>query len=166
MIFDGSYKSNSNETVDLSNENFSMEKKLRERGVFFDPEDKADPVEYNRMLRQFMEMEGIDLPSNLVRSFFPAGYRFPPLEEMNEKELEDKVNDINEILLKNHVEVALADGLPDSLFYKYIVETLLSETVSVNSKSIQFEIFDGCCVECEECFQKDYCETAKEEFNT
>ncbi len=163
MIFDGSYKSNSNETVNLSTENFLMEKKLRKAGISFNPKEKADPVKFNKKLKYYMEMEGLGLTSHQIRSFFPAGYKFPSLEEMSEKELEDKINDIYEILLKNHVEVALADGLPDSLFYKYIVDELLSETVEVDSTSTRFVIFDGCCVECDECFQKDYCETAKEE---
>ncbi|HON10365.1 MAG: hypothetical protein GX089_11410 [Fibrobacter sp.] len=163
MVFNESLKDSNQDISDLTTNNSVMEKKLRERGITFDSDDKKDPLRYNRTLKMYMEFEQIDLPSNVVRSFFPPDYKFPSLEEMSRKELKEKVNDILQILEKNHVNIVLSDGVPDSIYYKYILDDVLDDTVPVSSESIQFITYIGCNGYCEECFQKDYCEIEEEE---
>jgi 5S rRNA maturation endonuclease (ribonuclease M5) len=163
MANSGKSKNDRRSLDDVKRENSMMDKKLREKGIFFDLDENGDHFEHNKFLRHIMECEGIDITTRKVKSFFPPGYKFPKVEKMSPEELERKLEEILTILEDNRVDVSLTENLPDNLIYNFIIENVIPAEVTVSPLSAGFEVFDGCRGDCEECFQKDYCETAKEE---
>ncbi len=121
------------------------------------------PPSLNRFLRHLLFIEDIG-PRRTIRSLFPPDFVFPPLEKMGEMELEHKIESIKSILMDHGILLELSPALPPDLTYAYIVEEMLPESVHRDIPEGSAVHFTGCGGWCPECFQKEYCETRKEEW--
>jgi len=101
-------------------------------------------------------------PKKLMISVFPPGFSFPPVEAMSEEELGEKLNDIEAILGEHNIIIELSPELPDTILYEYLVkEVIPHEEIFEDPLGFRLHI-NGCDGNCPECFQLDYCQTAKE----
>lgn len=61
------------------------------------------------------------------------------------------------------IEVSYAEKLPDRLGYKHLVEEVIPERmVAAENPTGMGLVLDGCTGGCPDCFQKDYCDSARE----
>ena len=124
---------------------------------------KTCPPESEPVSRHLLFIEDIG-PRRTIRSLFSPDFVFPPLEKMGEMELEHKIESIKSILMDHGILLELWPALPPDLTYAYIVEEMLPESVHRDIPEGSAVHFTGCGGWCPECFQKEYCETRKEEW--
>lgn len=152
----------------LEEENRILEQKLSQMGAHFGSFDKVNPEVHNAFLKHIIDCEeSIRKPQKevVIRSLFPKNYQFPDPDTLDGDELDRKIDDILDILEKSRIYVELVENLPDKLFYKFIVDSVLDDTIPVSSNDKSDMIYNGCGGDCESCFQKDYCDVALENEN-
>ncbi|MCF7957646.1 MAG: hypothetical protein K9M57_04275 [Phycisphaerae bacterium] len=93
---------------------------------------------------------------------FPDDFTFPPVDEMDAGQLDEKLTAIEDIFEANYIELALVDGLPDRLIYQFLIEDALQEPMDFSFGPDDSSIccINGCGGDCPTCFQKDYCDIA------
>lgn len=94
----------------------------------------------------------------VVRSLFPADFSFPEAGTLNEKQLEEKVDQILDVLEEHNIEVEYAENTPHIKVYGYLLATVLPDTVEIPEKNSSSFVTYGCNGYCPECFQKGYCD--------
>ncbi|MBN1578507.1 MAG: hypothetical protein JW913_18235 [Chitinispirillaceae bacterium] len=126
--------------------------------------EDIDPRLENQFLKNVLAFEEADKEEPIpMRSFFPEGYLFPPKESMSQEELSDKVDDISRILSEHNIEFGFANDLPDQVLYDYLVRDCIAKDSVSSSVDAGFTwVLDGCYGGCEDCFQREYCETGRE----
>jgi hypothetical protein len=150
--------------AELARENQALEEELKLLGEPVEMQPAADPKLHNEFLKQILAFHGMERgPQVPMRSLFPDEYEFPPVDTLSDAELEAKLDEILRILGEHTIVVDLIDKLPDRLTYKYLTEEVIPEDMvaAENPTGMRMHI-DGCTGGCDDCFQKDYCETAKE----
>jgi hypothetical protein len=147
----------------LENQALELDIKLQGGGEMWKSED-VDPHVHNEFLRGVKEWDELDKgPKRSLKSLFPDGYTFPPADQLTDEQLADKLDEIAEILDQHEVHIGLVGDVPDRLVYKYLVEDAIPNTETFAEDNTGFNlILDGCDGYCPECFQKEYCDTAKE----
>lgn len=161
---DDNWGSKEREDIDLSLENSSLEDEIKLKGGSFEKMDEIDPLIENDFLKNVLAYEeaaeGSQIP---VQSIFPKDYKFPSAESMSEEELSEKLDDISRIFSDHGIEFGFNNDLPSKALYKHLVEDYIQNDMIDGSVSAGFGwILDGCSGVCEDCFQKEYCSTAKE----
>ncbi|KMQ49847.1 hypothetical protein CHISP_3258 [Chitinispirillum alkaliphilum] len=116
----------------------------------------GEPGENNSLIDQIKHMESG--PESSVRSLFPENYTFPPSDSLDEKQLNEKTEEILSILSKYNIYVECPDTVPDKLLYNYIIDHVLTDKVAIPEKNSSSFITYGCNAYCPDCFQKGYCE--------
>ncbi|MFP4013145.1 MAG: hypothetical protein ACLFVQ_03595 [Chitinispirillaceae bacterium] len=149
----------------LEEENRILEEKLSQMGAHFGCLNKENPEAYNAFLKHIIDCEeSTRKPKKevVIRSLFPENYEFPDPDTLDTDQLDRKIEDILDILEKSRIYIDLVKDLPDKLFYQYIVESVLDDTIPVSSNDKSDMIYNGCGGDCESCFQKEYCDVALE----
>lgn len=150
--------------LELTLENQALESELAARGEPIEMKPGTDPKLHNEFLKHIIAFHDMDNgPRVPMRSLFPEDYRFPPVDSLSDAELEAKLDDILRILYEHHIVVDLTEKLPDRLTYQHLVKDVIpKDQVSAENPTGMTMHIDGCDGGCPECFQKDYCESAKE----
>jgi hypothetical protein len=164
---DDNWGSKEREDIDLSLENSSLEAEIKLKGGSFSKMDDIDPSIENAFLKNILAYEeaaaGPQIP---MHSVFPRDYKFPSAESMSEEEISEKLDDISRILSDHGVEFGFHNDLPSKVLYKHLVEDCIPNDMIDGSASAGFAwVLDGCTGGCEDCFQKEYCSTARELLN-
>ncbi len=151
--------------LDLHLENRALEDDLKAMGMLeFGKIGDLDPMIENQFLKyveMYEEME--DLPKDPISSLFPADFVFPPAGQMTDAELEAKLSAIEEVLSKKRIFLQLQPGVPARDVYDYVVGEVLDYEISCADPTEEFaQIVDGCGGDCPSCFQRPYCNVAKE----
>ena len=144
-----------------------MDIRIKGGELYKSDEAEAAPQHYNQFLRNILEYEslaeeyGDDRPLSCL---FPDDLTFPPVDEIDGRVLKEKLEAIKEVFAANNIELALVDGLPDELAYKYLTEEVLLEPAGfpIGPDCPSTCVIDGCGGYCPGCFQKDYCEMSAE----
>jgi hypothetical protein len=150
--------------IDLRLENQSLETELQLKGAVGWKSPDLDPRIENEFLRNVMAFEeAAGGPAVPMRSLFPEDYEFPPAESLSSEQLSAKLDEIADILSRNHIEFGFVGDLPDMVLYKHLVEDVIpNDSIETSTGTMGVWVLDGCTGCCEECFQHDYCETARE----
>ncbi|MBD3345461.1 MAG: hypothetical protein GF401_10405 [Chitinivibrionales bacterium] len=158
------WRSEDDKKIDLELENKALELDLKLQGAEFHKENDIDPELENNFLNYVKNYEELDkLPKVKMTSLFPPDFSFPKIEEMSKEELENKLDTILDIFEQHNIYLELANDVPDEVIYKFLVEDYIprEDTLPDNDFGIN-HIIDGCTGWCPDCFQRDYCETCKE----
>lgn len=150
--------------IDLVLENQSLETEINLQGGQSFKNGPIDPELENAFLKNVLAFEEAEKePGVPFPSLFPDGYQFPPVETLSREQLQTKLAEITDILSMHNVEISLSDRLPDALIYQYLTEEVFpNELLSATAQAgFTFHI-DGCGGDCGTCFQKNYCDTARE----
>ena len=94
----------------------------------------------------------------VVRSLLPANFSFPEADTLDEKELQEKVDQILDIIGCHNIEVEYAEETPPLKVYDYLLNTVLPDRVEIPEKNSSSFVTYGCDGYCPECFQKGYCD--------
>ena len=98
-----------------------------------------------------------------IRDLFPSDISFPPVEELNDEQLEALMDRIATTLAEKQIYFDLRPGVPERDIYRHFVEDVLEYDVLFENPPEGFSsILDGCDGYCPGCFQRPYCETGKE----
>ncbi|HUI91277.1 MAG TPA: hypothetical protein VLX68_03420 [Chitinivibrionales bacterium] len=158
------WRTDEQKEVDLGLENQGLEADLGlQAGVTYKNGD-VDPKLHNAFLKNVMAFEEADKEPHVpVRTLFPEDFKFPPASSMSRKQLSDKIKEIVRVLTMHDIQFGFANKLPDKVLYKYLVEDFIpNESVGTYGNAGFTFVIDGCDGACEDCFQKNYCSTAKE----
>ena len=149
---------------ELERENRELEEELKLLGEPIEMEPAADPRMHNEFLKYILAFHGMERgPQVPMSSLFPDDYEFPPVDTLTAAELDTKLDDILRILFEHHIVVDYVEKLPDRLVYKHLVEEEFPEhMVAAENPTGMTMHLDGCTGGCPSCFQKDYCDSARE----
>ena len=150
--------------IDLEIENTTLKTEIELKGGTFGKSDSIDPILENEFLKNVRAFEEAGNESEIpVRSLFPSDYRFPSADNLSAKEIEDKLQYITMIFGQNNIQLDYSEDLPDRILYKHITEQVIPhETICYQTIPGFICHLDGCGGDCESCFQREYCSTAKE----
>ncbi len=145
-------------------ENINLETEIKLRGGEIWKSEKIDPYIDNIFMKNVLAFEEADeTPEIPMRSLFPADYKFPSVESMDDNQIARKLKEISDILASHNIGYGFANDLPDRVLYKYLTEDCIqNDTISASVSAGFTWVLDGCSGDCESCFQKEYCSTAKE----
>jgi len=145
-------------------ENTTLETEIKLRGGKMWKSEDVDPDLDNEFMKNVIAFENADKePQVPMRSLFPTDYKFPPAETMTDDEINLKLNEIQDILSNHNIEFGFAEELPDKVLYKYLTEEYIkNETIGATVIPGFTWTLDGCSGDCDSCFQKEFCDTAKE----
>ncbi|MBD3320832.1 MAG: hypothetical protein GF350_07040 [Chitinivibrionales bacterium] len=158
------WRSDDDRKIDLELENKALELDLKLQGATFRVESDIDPELENSFLNYVKDFEELDkLPKVKLTSLFPPGFTFPPADELTREELENKLDDILDILEEHNIYLELANDVPDDVVYTYLAHDyiLREDTFPDNNIGIN-HIISGCTGWCPDCFQREYCEVCRE----
>ncbi|MDG5815228.1 hypothetical protein QA601_09065 [Chitinispirillales bacterium ANBcel5] len=157
-------KRSNQEEIDLMLENQSLQSDILSKGGSFWKEQDMDPTLENEFLKNVLSCCNNSKDQEVpMRSLFPANYKFPPADSMSKNELKRKLNDIEGILNKHNVQLGFCEELPHKVLYKHLIEDCIpNESIDVSPDNTFITTLSGCSGDCESCFQKKYCSTAKE----
>ena len=82
-----------------------------------------------------------------------------PADEMGDAEIEAELDRLLDAMEKSRICVALVDGLPDRLFYTYLLEMLQEEDQLMTGGGW---VIDGCSGYCPGCVQRPWCNSGQE----
>jgi hypothetical protein len=150
--------------LDLSLENKTLDDELfLKTGSKVHSFEEVDPEIHNQFLKNVLAFEEAhDEPEVPMKSFFTNDFEFPDEKTLTDEQVAQKIDDIYEILSANNIEFGFANEIPDRVLYKHLAEEVIPEdTISAPLTQTGFWVLDGCTGNCPDCFQKEYCETAK-----
>lgn len=149
--------------IDKLIENSTLETEIKLRGGKMWKSENIDPHLDNAFMKHVLAFEDADRDSEIpARSLFPDDYTFPKAESMTDEELNNKLDEIESILYNHNIELGFANEIPDKVLYNYLIEFIKKDSVSATVTAGFTTVLDGCTGDCESCFQKEYCDTAKE----
>ena len=150
--------------LDLTLENQALLDDLKIMGMGeYGKSGDLDPGLENAFLKHVMMFEEADRqPHEKIRTLFPDDFGFPPADSMTAGELAAKLAAIRSVLEPHQIYLEL-HPVPDKAAYEYFVNEVLNDDVMFPDPPEGFRtVLDGCSGCCDECFQKDYCDAAKE----
>ena len=89
---------------------------------------------------------------------------FPPADSLTDNQVKDKLDLLIRMMAEHDAYLALLAELPIRVIYKYLTEDFLYEEIQILGNGWTFRI-DGCDGYCPGCFQVNYCEIARENWN-
>lgn len=131
---------------------------MREYGGSF-----QDLKQENAWLRMVLEREEMLAgPQVRVRTLFPEGTEFLPADCLSEAEMIGQLDYIEDVLGEADIIVDLREGLPVSLKYAHVINQILDSEIPASRPPGTLTHFDGCDGGCDVCFQRKFCDTARE----
>ncbi len=159
-----SWISDKQKGIELKMENITLKTEIELKNGVFSKSDWLETSLENRFLKQVLAFEEAEKESEIpIHLLFPSDYQFPPIDTMSENELKEKLDDIGMIFRQNNIELHFSENLPDVLLYQYLTEQIIpKDTIVLQSCPGFIWHLNGCSGDCETCFQKEFCSTAKE----
>jgi hypothetical protein len=150
-------------TADLMIDNYLLKKQIHnDYNISVDPKTD-DPAIEKAFLTNMIEYEEADNgPRCTLRSLLPAGFDLPPVEQLSRRDLQIKLAAVQNILADHNISIDFRPKLPADEAYRYLLDQGLNEEVMCRMpKGFMFHL-DGCSGNCDQCFQRDYCDTFTE----
>ncbi|NLW31338.1 MAG: hypothetical protein GXY77_07775 [Fibrobacter sp.] len=159
-----SWISDKQKGIELKMENMALKTEIELKDGIFGKSDSLETSLENKFLKQVLAFEEAEKESEIpICLLFPSDYQFPPIDMMSEKELKEKLDDIAMIFRQNNIKLDFSENLPDVLLYQYLTEQIIpKDTIVLQSCPGFIWHLNGCSGDCETCFQKEFCSTAKE----
>lgn len=150
--------------IELKMENMALKTEIELKNGIFGKSDLLEISLENKYLKQVLAFEEAEKESEIpIRLLFPSDYQFPPIDTMLENELREKLDDIAMIFRQNNIELDFSENLPDVMLYQHLTEQIIpKDSIILRSTPGFIWHLDGCSGNCESCFQKEFCSTAKE----
>ncbi len=142
-------------------ENILLKARILLKGGHFSQFKEIPPKIENEFLKQVLAFEEAE-PQPLYQVLGISPDAYPPPEQLTEKELQEKYQDLMMQLESHQISVDLKEGLPLRKIYQYLVEELQEKFTIIPGMELHL---DGCSGWCPDCFQVDYCD-AKDDFWT
>ncbi|MBI4725739.1 hypothetical protein HY768_00690 [candidate division TA06 bacterium] len=153
----------SEKTADIMIDNYLLKKRIQNDYHISVDSKTDDPAIEKAFLTNMIEYEEADKgPRCTLRSLLPAGFDLPPVEQLSRRDLRIKLEAIQSILSGHNISIDFLPKLPDAVAYQYLLDQGLNEEVMRRMpKGFMFHL-DGCSGNCDQCFQRDYCDAFTE----
>ncbi len=139
----------------IEQENFVLKSKLITQGGIFSENPNSDPEIENMFLKNVIAFEeAVCKPVFEIIGVNPKD--FPPADSLTKDEIITKFNALVLIFNEHEISFGVNDNVPVEIAYRFLAEDyLLSESQDL-PPGFGYTI-DGCCGDCPDCFQADYC---------
>jgi len=135
-------------------ENLLLKAKILLKGGYFSQGNEIPPEIENEFLKQVLAFEEAE-PRPLYQVLGVSPDAYPPAEQLSEKKLQEKYQDLIVQLESHQISVDLKEGIPLRQVYQYLVEELQEKFTIIPGMTLHL---DGCSGWCPDCFQVDYCD--------
>ena len=95
----------------------------------------------------------------VIRDLFPASFKFPSVNSLDEETLRLKLREIFTRLEENGITLRLQERVPARVVYAYFTAECLREEIMFPGMPNGYsQVLDGCNTLCVECFQAKWCD--------
>ncbi len=140
----------------IEQENLFIQSQIILKGGIIGGSNNLPPEIENQFLKNIMAFEDAEQKPifeilGIKRSDFLSSSKLTDIE------IDQKLNQIIEILAKNEIELNLVADVPNRIVYNYLIEDYLFDVDNMHPVGIGGWVIDGCSGDCPSCFQIDYC---------
>ncbi len=147
---------NLSEEEKTEQENLLLQSKIILKGGIFSETGNLPPEIENQFLKNILAFENAEQkPVSEITGLNKTD--FPLAEELTDNEIDQKLNNIVEVLKKHEITLGLIEGVPDRIVYKFLIEDYLFDEHNLHPEGIGGYVIDGCSGDCPSCFQMEYC---------